>query len=149
MPLTLTIVTAEQTVLERNDVQRLVVPTMDGQITILPKHAALMAALESGEMIAHTPEGEVAMVVHGGFIQVARDLVTVLADAAERVEDIDEARAEAARQRAQQRLAGTRITSEEGQVDILRAQAALRRATVRINVRRRRRSGAPSGTPQR
>ena len=64
MPLTLTIVTAEQTVLERNDVQRLIVPTMDGQITILPKHAALMAALESGEMIAHTPEGEVDMVVH-------------------------------------------------------------------------------------
>jgi len=148
--LTLTIVTAEQTVLERNDVQRLIVPTMDGQITILPKHAALMAALESGEMVAHTPEGEVDMVVHGGFIQVARDIVTVLADAAERVEDIDEERAEAARQRAQQRLAGAHVTTAEGgQVDILRAQAALRRATVRINVRRRRRTGAPAAAPPR
>jgi len=147
LPLTLTIVTAEQTVLERNDVQRLIVPTMEGQITILPKHAALMAALESGEMIAHTSEGEVDLAVHGGFIQVAHDVVTVLADAAERVEDIDEERAEAARQRAQQRLAGQ--LPGEGPIDIGRAHAALRRATVRINIRRRRRTGAPSPAPPR
>lgn len=144
MPLTLTVVTAERTVLERDDVARLIVPTTEGQITVLPSHAPLMASLAIGELIAVTAEGEQPMVVHGGFLQVVADQVSVLADAAEHSDDIDEERAEAARERAAQRLAGPRTTEEAGQFDLLRAQASLRRSLMRLRVKRRRRSGAPS-----
>jgi F-type H+-transporting ATPase subunit epsilon len=154
MPLSLTVVTAERTVLERDDVLRLIVPTTEGQITILPSHAPLMASLAIGEMIAVVPGGSEPMVVHGGFIQVARDRVTVLADAAEHADEIDEARAEAARERAQRRLAGQHVSPDEtGAIEVLRAQLALQRALMRLNVRRRRRGGGtpgavPAGTPR-
>ncbi|MEZ4502097.1 MAG: ATP synthase F1 subunit epsilon [Dehalococcoidia bacterium] len=145
MPLHLTVVTAERTILDREDVARLIVPTVEGQITILPSHAPLMTALAIGEMVAVTPSGDEPMVVHGGFLQVAADRITVLADAAEHVDQIDEARAEEARNRAQRRLAGEHIQPEEGQVDLLRARLAMQRALVRLNVRRRRRgTGAPA-----
>ena len=145
MPLTLTVVTAERTVLERDDVARLIVPTTEGQITVLPSHAPLMASLAVGEMIAVTAEGEQPMAVHGGFLQVASDRVSVLADAAEHFDDIDEERAEAARERAEQRLAGPSTTPEVGQRDLLRAQAALQRSLMRLRVKRRRRgSGVPA-----
>jgi F-type H+-transporting ATPase subunit epsilon len=147
MPLHLTVVTAERTVFDRGDVLRVIVPTTEGQITLLPSHAPLMASLAIGELVAVTPAGQEAMAIHGGFLQIVRDTVTVLADAAEHADEIDEARAEAARQRAQRRLAGERITAEEGQVDLLRARLAVERALIRVKVRRRRR---PAGaTPER
>jgi len=143
VPLTVSIVTAERTVIERDDVQRLVVPTTEGQITVLPSHAALMASLQIGEMVAYTASGAFYIAVHGGFIQVADDAVTVLADAAEHVDDIDEARAEEARRRAERRLGGEHPGAEA--LDTLRAQLALQRALLRLRVRRNRRgTGAPS-----
>ncbi len=142
-PLRLSIVTAEQPVLDRDDVQRVIVPTTEGQITVLPSHAALMASLDVGELVAIGSDGEEDIVVHGGFIQVLRDEVTVLADAAERVDEIDEERAEAARQRARDRLEGQVAPDEI--VDLARARLALLRAETRIRVRRRRRgTGAPA-----
>jgi F-type H+-transporting ATPase subunit epsilon len=150
VPLHLTVVTAERTILDREDVTRLIVPTVEGQITILPSHAPLMTALGIGEMVAVTPSGDEPMVVHGGFLQVVANRVTVLADAAEHVDEIDEARAEEARQRAQRRLAGEHIHPEEGQVDLLRARLAMQRALTRINIRRRRRgTGAPTMSERR
>ena len=141
-PLRLSIVTAEQPVLDRDDVQRVIVPTTEGQITVLPSHAALMASLEIGELVAIGSDGEEDIVVHGGFIQVLRDEVTVLADAAERVDEIDEERAESARERARERLEGAVAADEI--VDLARARLALLRAETRIRVRRRRRgTGAP------
>lgn len=147
MPLHLIVVTAERTVLDRTDVQRVIVPTTEGQITLLPMHAPLMASLAIGELVAVTPSGSEAMAVHGGFVQIVKDTVTILADAAERAEDIDEERAEAARVRAQRRLAGERISPEEGQgqINVLRARLSMERALVRVKVRRRRRgTGAPA-----
>ncbi|MFN8638247.1 MAG: ATP synthase F1 subunit epsilon [Dehalococcoidia bacterium] len=145
MPLHLTVVTAERTVLDRADVTRVIVPTTEGQITLLPSHAPLMASLAIGELIAVTPAGQEPIAVHGGFVQIVHDTVTILADAAEHADDIDEARVEAARQRAQRRLAGERISTDEGQVDLLRARLSMERALVRLKVRRRRRpTGAPS-----
>ena len=140
MPLTLSVVTQERTVIERDDVQRLIVPTTEGQITVLPSHAPLMASLAIGEMVAIMPGEEIALAVHGGFMQVANDLVTVLADAAEHADEIDEARADAARQRAEQRFAGPHAGPEVA--DLLRAQLSLRRALIRLRVRRRR---SPTG----
>ena len=146
MPLRLSIVTAEQSVLEREDVQRLIVPTTEGQITVLPSHAALMASLDIGEMLAIGPDGTEPIVIHGGFIQVLRDEVTILADAAEHVDQIDEARAEEARDRAHERIEG-RITLEEA-LDIARARRSLMRAEMRIRVRRRHRgTGVPAAQP--
>ena len=145
MPLSLAIVTAERTVLERDDVLRLIVPTTEGQLTILPSHAPLMASLAIGEMIARTPEGDQELAVHGGFIQVANDSVTVLADAAEHIDDIDEDRAEAARERAERRVAGAHAADASEAIDLLRAQYALQRSLLRLKVKRRRH--APTGAP--
>jgi F-type H+-transporting ATPase subunit epsilon len=143
MPLSLSVVTAERTVLQRDDVQRLVVPTTEGQITVLPSHAALMSSIGMGEMLAYCANGDlVAMAVFGGFIQVVHDGVSVLADAAERAEDINEERAEAARERAQRRLAGQHAGPEA--LNVLRARLALERSLVRLRVRRRR---SPTGAP--
>ena len=146
MSLQLSIVTAEQSVLERDDVQRLIVPTTDGQITVLPSHAALMASIDIGELIVVGDDGSQPIAVHGGFIQVLQDEVTVLADAAEHADDIDEERAEAARERAQSRIDG-RATLEEV-LDIARARSAFMRAESRIRIRRRHRgTGIPAAQP--
>ncbi|MBM4410973.1 MAG: ATP synthase F1 subunit epsilon [Chloroflexi bacterium] len=148
MPLTLSVVTAQRTVLERGDVTKLVVPTSEGQITILPSHAALMTALGSGEMLATHPGGTEPLAIHGGFLQIVDDQVSVLADAAEHVAQIDLERAEAARDRAEARLTGRDAGIPPGGLDVLRAQAALQRSMIRITiVRRRRATGVPSSRP--
>jgi F-type H+-transporting ATPase subunit epsilon len=144
MPLSLNIVTAQRSVLERDDVTKLVVPAAEGQITILPKHAALLSALGVGEMVVHHGNTFDAYVIHGGFIQVLDNQVSVLADAAEHSDEIDLARAEAARDRAQRRISGRDSDIPRSGVDVLRAQLALQRAIIRINVARRRRTGQPS-----
>lgn len=148
MPLTLSIVTAQRTVLERGDVTKLVVPTSEGQITLLPSHAALMTALGLGEMIASHPGGTESFAILGGFLQIVNDEVSVLADAAEHVAQIDLDRAEAARARAEARLTGRDPNIPPGGLDVLRAQAALQRSMIRITIARRRRgTGVPSSRP--
>ena len=145
MPLKLSIVTADRTVLERDDVSRLVVPGAEGQLTLLPSHAALMTSLAIGEMLAYTPDGMEPIAVHGGFLQIASDEVSVLADAAEHADDINEERAGAARERAEERMAGRTEGIGEGQFDQLRAQLAIQRSLLRIRVRRRTHgAGVPS-----
>lgn len=144
MALSLSIVTAQRSVLERDDVTKIVVPAAEGQITILPKHAALLSALGIGEMLVFSGTNQVdAYVIHGGFIQVLDDQVSVLADAAEHAEEIDVARAEAARERAQRRITGQDSEIPRGGVDVLRAQLALQRSLARIRVAQRRRTGVP------
>ncbi|MBM4415638.1 MAG: ATP synthase F1 subunit epsilon, partial [Chloroflexi bacterium] len=106
MPLLLTVATTERVVLERDDVLRLIVPAADGQLTILPSHTALMSGLGFGELTVVCSGETVGMALLGGFMQVAHDRVTVLADAAERADEINEDRAESARERAQRRLGG-------------------------------------------
>ena len=135
MPLQVSIVTAEREISARDDVQRLIVPTTEGQITLLPGHAALMASLDIGEMVTVAGGNREPMVVHGGFIQILHDQVTVLADAAESLDEIDEARAEEARTRAMERIEGT-VTLEEA-LDMARARVALLRAQARIGVIRK------------
>jgi F-type H+-transporting ATPase subunit epsilon len=143
VPLSLNVVTAERSIVQRDDALRLIVPTTEGQITVLPSHAALMSAIGYGELTVVCPGETISLAVFGGFLQVARDTVTVLATVAERAEDIDEERAEAARVRAQQRLAGQHAGPEA--LDVLRARLALERSLVRLRVRRRRpATGVPS-----
>ena len=137
MSLTISIVTADRTVLERDDVTRLVVPGADGQLTLLPGHAPLVVSLAIGEMLVHAANLAEPVAVHGGFLQIVNDEVNVLADAAERVEDIDEERADAARRRAEVRIAGRLEDIGEADFDLVRAQLSIQRALLRDRVRQR------------
>ena len=136
----LEIVSAERTLFE-GDVDALVAPGAEGELGILPHHAALMTMLQPGELRYRVGEMEVYLAISGGFLEVSGDRVVVLADAAERVEEIDEARAQEAVQRAQERIA-----SRAEDTDLESALRSLQRARVRVAAaRRRRRAGPPAG----
>ncbi|MCH7654870.1 MAG: F0F1 ATP synthase subunit epsilon [Chloroflexi bacterium] len=133
MPMRLEILTAEG-VLFDGDVDSVVAPGSEGELGILPSHAALMTMLQPGELRYRTAEGESYLAVHGGFMEVRSDHVIVLADAAEHVDSIDAERAEEAVRRAEERIA-----ARGADMDIERALASLRRAQVRVRITRRRR----------
>jgi len=139
MPLKLEIITAERVVYSADDVREVVLPGVEGELAILPKHAPLMTMLRPGIMRVIHEDREEELAVHGGFLEVRDDRVTVLADAAERVEEIDIERAEAARRRAQELMAQRR----RDEMEFAAAQAALQRALVRLKLveRVRRRGG--------
>ncbi|MDE2934016.1 MAG: F0F1 ATP synthase subunit epsilon [Chloroflexota bacterium] len=144
MPLFVEIVTAERVVRTEEDVEVLIAPGSEGQLAILPRHAPLMTTLDYGELIFRRGNEESAFAIGGGFLEVHSNHVTVLADAAEAAEEIDVDRAEQARRRAEEQLAGAR---DEGvsEADLARAQASMQRALLRLRVaeRRRRRPGPP------
>jgi len=121
-------------------VDMVIVPGIEGQIGILPHHTPLLTALTHGELRVKRGDEEESFAISGGYMEVQRDRVTVLANTAEYVEEIAVERAEAARRRAEARL-HDRTSREE--VDFARAEAALCRAMTRINVTklRRRRTG--------
>jgi F-type H+-transporting ATPase subunit epsilon len=133
MTIKLDIVSVERMVFS-GDVDIVIAPGREGQLGILPKHAPLMTILKAGELIARQGNEEYVLAISGGFLEVRPDRVIVLADAAERAEEIDIARAEAARKRAQEQLAHPASRSE-----LVMAEAALRRAIARIEVADRRR----------
>ena len=135
----LDVVTAERVVFS-DEVDVIVAPGIEGQLGVLPHHAPLMTMLKPGELLVRKDGEEFSLVITGGFLEVRPNRVIVLADAAERVEEIDMARAEEARRRAQERLK-ERIP----EVDAARAQAALLRALARLEVVQRRRKRRPGG----
>ena len=139
MPLRLEIVTAERLLFE-GDVDVVVAPAAEGEIAVLPHHAPVMTTLQAGELRYRANGQETLFAVHGGFMDIRGDQVVVLADAAERVEEIDEARAEEAMRRAQERL---RTHGQD--IDLERALVSLRRAQVRLTVSRHRRRQRPIG----
>ncbi len=96
------IVTPERVVL-KEDVLQVTVPTREGEITVLPNHIPLIASLQSGVIEAKTKDNQIeVMSVSGGFLEVLKDKVVILADTAERAHEIDTNRAEEARKRAEQ-----------------------------------------------
>lgn len=139
MPLTVEIVTVERKMLEESGIDEVIAPGVEGQLAVLPQHAAFMTMLAPGELILKKGSEEISFVVTGGFFEVLKDKVIVLADAAEHADEIDTARAEAARERA--RLA---VERRESIQDLAVASAALQRAMSRLRIaenRRRRSSG--------
>lgn len=134
----LDIVTAERAVYSE-DVDMVIAPGVLGQLGILPHHAPLMTMLEPGELIVRKGSDEFGLVVSGGFLEVRPDRVIVLADTAERVEEIDIARAEEAKRRAEKDLAEKDVPG----VDAAGAEAALRRSLIRLKVARRRKKRSP------
>ena len=133
----LDIVTAERVVYSE-DVDVVVAPGVEGQLGILPHHAPLMTVLQPGELRARKGGEELILAITGGFLEVRPDRIIVLADAAERAEEIDIARAEEAKRRAQEQL-----RERTPGVDLFRAEASLRRALTRLEVVQRRRKRRP------
>jgi len=112
------------------DADEVVVPGIDGYFGVLPGHAPLLALLGAGELTYRAGRAERYLAVSGGFAEVGPDRVTILAETAERPEEIDPARARAARERAEGRLAAR----GGDEVDYPRALSALARAQVRLQV---------------
>jgi F-type H+-transporting ATPase subunit epsilon len=135
------IVTAEQVVYS-NEVDVVIAPGIEGELAILPHHAPLMTMLQTGELRVRKEGEEASMFVSGGFLEVRRDKVIVLADVAERAEEIDIALAEEAKRRAEES-----IKLRPAEVDRARAEAALRRSLVRLKVAEKRRKRRPEGMP--
>ncbi|MCC6792550.1 MAG: F0F1 ATP synthase subunit epsilon [Thermomicrobiales bacterium] len=135
--LSVEIVTAERQVLADEDVDMVVAPGGEGVVGILPRHAPLLTTLRPGEIRIKKNGAETAMAVGGGFLQVNRDRVLVLADTAERADEIDESRADAARQRANVALQEALKGGSPAQVEA--ARYALHVSMARLNVVRRRR----------
>ncbi len=133
----LDVVTAERVVYSE-DVDVVVAPGIEGQLGLLPHHAPLMTTLEVGELRIKKGGEEFSLAISGGFLEVRPDRIIVLADVAERAEEIDVARAEEAKRRAEERL-----RSHAPGIDTAQAEAALRRALVRLSVSERRRRKKP------
>ena len=139
--LSIEVVTAERSVLVEDDVDMVIAPASEGEVGILPRHAPLLATLRPGSLRIKKEGAETDLAVGGGFLQVNQDRVLILADAAERADEIDEERAEAARRRAEAALTEAARAGEPAQ--IAAARVALRRSLVRLDVARRKRRRAP------
>jgi F-type H+-transporting ATPase subunit epsilon len=133
VPIPLRVVSVERSLFE-GDVDFIVANGADGELGILPRHAALMTSLKPGPLKITQGDKETLLFVGGGFVEVLPDRVTVLADTAERADEISIEKAEEARKRAQEKLAGTLSTAEETEF-----QQALAMAEARLRLARARR----------
>lgn len=122
------VVTAERE-LYSGEADVVIAPGSEGQLGILPRHAALLTTLKVGELLVKLSGAEEPFFVSGGFLEVSNNSVTVLAETAEHAEEIDQARAEAARRRAQELLAQAQSDTERAEL-----MGALERAMARIHV---------------
>ena len=116
------------------EVDEVVAPGSEGYFGVLPGHAAFLTTLGSGEVSYRSGPREHYLAVAGGFAEVRADHVIILAEHAERPEEIDRARAERARQRAELRLQGKAPEGIQEEIDYARALAALARALTRLQV---------------
>jgi len=136
----LEVVTAEKLIYS-GEVTAVIAPGVEGELGILPHHARLMTILQPGQLTIKKGPEEEFLVIGGGYLEVRPDKVIVLADTAERAEEIDVARAEEARKRAEQLLKEHAAPPQ----DLATAEAALRRELARLKVaeKRRRKPGPP------
>ena len=128
------IVTPEKVVLEKK-ISQATIPTVDGEITILPNHRSYIAGLKAGEILVKCidekqGDKKCAMAVSGGFIEFADNKLVVLADTAERAEDLDLARAEEAKKKAEE-LKNQKFT-DETQYAMVAAQLEKEMARVKV-----------------
>ncbi len=128
MAVTIEIVTPERVVFSEQ-VDFVVIPGVEGYLGILTGHAPLVSGIDTGVIKTLAGAAETKMATSGGFLEVIDDKVVVLADTAELAGEIDVQRAKAARERAERRLA-----QRTPDVDVARAEFALRRALTRLKV---------------
>ena len=134
MSILVDVVTPERQLLS-TQVDMVTLPGIDGQMGILRGHVPLLSTLDIGEIVLHKGNETTFIAVSGGVVEVRPDKVTIMADTAERAEEIDLDRAEAARAQARESLAGAGPQRDPS------ALAALRRSNLRIKVAQRRRHG--------
>jgi len=140
-PMKLEIITAERRLLSE-EVDLVVAPGAEGELGILPHHAPLLTVLKAGELRIRKGGQDQYFAVAGGFMEVIANQVTILADAAEHPDEIDMERAQAAMRRAEERIA-----TRAADIDLAAALASLRRAQIRVTVAQRRRRPSGLGGP--
>ena len=128
------IVTAERVVFSE-DVNSVLAPGTEGELGILPNHSPLLTTLKPGELRVEKDGNQTYLAVSGGFMEVLGNKVTVLADTAERLDEIDSERAEQALTRAEDFL----NNNESSAIDLQRALLSMRRSQARLKVARRKR----------
>jgi F-type H+-transporting ATPase subunit epsilon len=133
MPLHLEIVTTDRTVFE-GEVDMITVPGGGGEMGILPHHAPVLSTLKAGELRVKQDGKTMEFAIGGGFIDIHNNRVIVLADSAERADEIDLARAEAARMRAQEMLKSAPANREA----LLKLENSYRKSLVRLKIAQRR-----------
>ena len=133
--LTLRVITPDRIALDTR-VESVRLPGADGALGILPRHAPMVALIAVGQLAYVEAGVRKKLFVSAGFAEVRDNVVRVVCEAGELPEEIDVARAREAEQRARERLArkGQTMTEAEA-IDFLRAEEALRRAVMRVNVR--------------
>ena len=134
----LDIISAERKLISE-EVEYISAPAADGIVGILPRHTPLLTALAIGELRYKKDGAEYTFAIHGGFMEVRPDQVTVLADLAEQADEIDEMRAEEARKRAADALK----EKPRSDADFAMLEQQLRRAELRVRVARRRGGARP------
>jgi F-type H+-transporting ATPase subunit epsilon len=138
MPIKVEIVTPVRKLIS-TEVDMVTLPGVDGQMGILRGHTPLLSTLDVGEIVLHRGNEQEYIAVSGGVVEVRPDKVTILADSAERAGEIDEARARAARERAQTLLATNPPPQRRPELEM-----AVKRSSLRLKVaQRRRKSGLP------
>lgn len=143
MPIQCEIVTQDRVLFE-GPVDIVVAPGTMGEMGILPNHAPLLTTLDYGILRIRQGGREQAFTIAGGFMEVRPQIVTVLADVGERIDEIDEARAESAKARAEQLLKEGPPPDTDAYLAI---QAALRKSTLRLDAVRRYRRGRGKRSP--
>jgi F-type H+-transporting ATPase subunit epsilon len=128
--LTLEIVTPDRA-LAREEVDEVVVPGSEGELGVLPGHTPLLGTLRVGELWYRQGQEKHYLAIAFGFVEVLPDRVTILAQIAERAEDIDVVRAERAKQRAEERLVKP---TPQGDLDFERARIAMMKSLIRLQV---------------
>ncbi|HKX46867.1 MAG TPA: ATP synthase F1 subunit epsilon, partial [Planctomycetota bacterium] len=129
--LTLRIITPERIVFDE-PVESVRLPALDGSLGVLPRHAPMVVALEMGLLRYRKGGAEETVFVGSGFAEVSDNVLRVVASVGELARDIDEERARAAEQRARERLSAKEAVDVTSSLDSLRAEAALRRAELRL-----------------
>jgi F-type H+-transporting ATPase subunit epsilon len=132
--LVLDIVTPEKRILHEENVAIVTLRTVEGEIGVLPGHIPLYSQLAAGELRYKKDNEEYFVAIHGGFLEVANSKVTVLADAAARAEELDEAQIEEARRKAEEAMS-QKITDEDYAI----AEGAMRRALLDLSIARKKR----------
>ncbi|MCS6774588.1 MAG: F0F1 ATP synthase subunit epsilon [Anaerolineae bacterium] len=140
MPLHLEIVTSDRTVFS-GEVDMVTIPGSGGVMGVLPHHAPVLSTLKPGELRVKIGDEIYEYAIGGGFVDIHDNRVIILADSAERADEIDIARAEAARQRAEELLKNPPANKE----DLFKLEAALQRSRVRLQVARKH-ARPPAGT---
>jgi F-type H+-transporting ATPase subunit epsilon len=130
------IVTPERIVFD-DEINQATLPVTDGEVTILPNHRSYIASLKAGEIMLKKAGEEISLATAGGFLEFNDNKLTVLADRAERAEEIDVTRAEEARKRAEE-LKTQKVGMDEA--DYARVAAAIDKEMARIKVAKKHRT---------